>query len=367
MARRASWLAGLVAGLAVVGGARAAGPGRLEQALRRELDLTGRLVEVERAAAAFERAQETLEYAAGVMGHGAREGERRLSAYRVSRSTREAQARRRGRALYKLARGGMLRIVFDDPEGDDRAGVRIARGRTIRWLVRHDLRELDVYRRAEARARLELATAAREAQALGALRMFQDVQAEALRVAEAALAPEVRRAHRARRRAQRRARGKTRAGGHAALLRALRERRRELRGRGLDLLEAGSLRRPVRGRLVGRFGPYQDPVLRVPMERSGVELSARPGTPVRAPAAGKVAYVGELPGFERVVVLDHGGGYLSLVGRLVAIEARPGDDVAAGQVLGRVAPKRSDDGLGPTAYLELRHGDRPIDPTPYLR
>ena len=98
-----------------------------------------------------------------------------------------------------------------------------------------------------------------------------------------------------------------------------------------------------------------------------MELAARPGTPVRAPAAGKVALVGELPGFERVVVLDHGGGYLTLLGRLVAVEVRDGQDVAAGAVLARVAPKRIDDGLGPTAYLELRHGDRPIDPTPYLR
>ncbi|MCA9708633.1 MAG: peptidoglycan DD-metalloendopeptidase family protein, partial [Myxococcales bacterium] len=137
-----------------------------------------------------------------------------------------------------------------------------------------------------------------------------------------------------------------------------------------DLQQAGVeglMIRPVRGALVGRFGAYQDPVLRLPMVRNGVELQARPDEDVRAPAAGRVVMVAELPGFEQVVVIDHGAGQLSMLGRLWKVSVAEGDPIEAGDVLASVAPKAVDDGLGTTAYLELRHGEKPVDPAPRLR
>jgi septal ring factor EnvC (AmiA/AmiB activator) len=88
---------------------------------------------------------------------------------------------------------------------------------------------------------------------------------------------------------------------------------------------------------------------------------------VVAVAAGRVSFVGSLPGFDEVVVLDHGGGYLSLTGRLVAVGVADGQEVEAGTTLGHAAPKTVDDGLGRTIYFEIRHGRRPIDPLPFLR
>ena len=60
--------------------------------------------------------------------------------------------------------------------------------------------------------------------------------------------------------------------------------------------------------------------LNLEMHRNGVELHASHRDRVRAIAPGKVAMVGELPGFDEVVVIDHGGGYLSLTGRLLAVQ-----------------------------------------------
>jgi septal ring factor EnvC (AmiA/AmiB activator) len=125
--------------------------------------------------------------------------------------------------------------------------------------------------------------------------------------------------------------------------------------------------RPVDGRVVGRFGTYDDPLLDVPMHRNGVELSAEPNDQVLALAPGEVVLVGALPGFERIVVIDHGGGYLSLTARLLTISVEQGQEIEAGTVLGRVGPKAVPDGLGTTVYVEIRHGQRPIDPRPYLR
>ena len=103
------------------------------------------------------------------------------------------------------------------------------------------------------------------------------------------------------------------------------------------------------------------------MSRNGIELRATSRSRPKAIAPGLVAFVGELPGFSQVVVLEHGGGYISLTGRLLTVDVEVGNPVQAGDELGKVAPKATDDGLGRTVYLELRHGDRPIDPAPYLR
>jgi septal ring factor EnvC (AmiA/AmiB activator) len=125
--------------------------------------------------------------------------------------------------------------------------------------------------------------------------------------------------------------------------------------------------RPVPGTIIGGFGVTTDPVLRVPVLRNGVELRARRRDEVRAVAAGHVAFAGPLPGLGDVVVIDHGAGWLSLTGRLLVAAVDVGDVVGAGTVLGQPQRPTPNDGLGTTVYLELRHGERPVDPTPLLR
>lgn len=44
-----------------------------------------------------------------------------------------------------------------------------------------------------------------------------------------------------------------------------------------------------------------------------------------------------------------------------------GQEIEGGDLLGRVASKAMDDGLGSTVYIELRHGEKPVDPSAYLK
>ena len=69
---------------------------------------------------------------------------------------------------------------------------------------------------------------------------------------------------------------------------------------------------------------------------AGIDIPARRGTPVRAPAAGIVADVGDyvLPG--RTLVIDHGQGVLSAYFHLDTVVVRRGDVVRSGATLGRV-------------------------------
>lgn len=344
----------------------AAGLEGSEALQRREVEVAREIARVRAVRDAREPASASLAYAAGLLRHAADEALRRVASYGAVAEVRERQTRMRARGLYKLGRGGLARIVFERPGAREPSHAeRIARGRTLRSFVRHDLRELGVYTRARARAAEEVVAAARELQAVHALHMLESLQEGAIAAFERDLEPAVQDLHR-----QRRAAGRRGASARAA------ERRLEalvatelasVTGADHPVFQPGRVDRPISGAIVGGFGATTDPVLRVPVLRNGVELRARRSDEVRAVAAGHVAFVGPLPGLGDVVVVDHGAGWLSLTGRLFVAAVGVGDAVEAGTILGRPQRKTLDDGLGTTVYLELRHGERPVDPTPLLR
>jgi murein DD-endopeptidase MepM/ murein hydrolase activator NlpD len=96
------------------------------------------------------------------------------------------------------------------------------------------------------------------------------------------------------------------------------------------------MRVPTPGRRSSSFGlrrvfngPARSP-------HSGMDIAAATGTPVVAPLAGRVIDVGDYFFNGRTVWLDHGGGLLSMVCHLSAINVDPGDGLEAGQRLGAV-------------------------------
>jgi murein DD-endopeptidase MepM/ murein hydrolase activator NlpD len=116
---------------------------------------------------------------------------------------------------------------------------------------------------------------------------------------------------------------------------------------------------PVPGSVLARFGvaPERDTGALVP--RAGLRLAAGRLAPVKAPAAGRVALVAsEREG--RAVMLDHGAGWMTIVGGLAAVRVAEGEGVAAGQCLGAAAA-----GVGVT--FEVWRGRRPVDPLPLVR
>ncbi|MBX7080960.1 MAG: peptidoglycan DD-metalloendopeptidase family protein [Nannocystaceae bacterium] len=347
--------------------ARALGA-ELVETLQRELGLTRSSAEIHRGLEALDREQSSLQYTAALLDHASGESMRRLSAYAEGTDAREARLRARARALYKLARGGAARLAFGERFGDEGEGAtaqRLAQARSLRELVRHDLHELSSHRRARARARAELLSASRELAALATVGGIYTMQGEVLHHAGAAIDPQVDGAVRSRKLALRRS-NKTSRAANRELIRLVKSNWTELEQlRGLD--GARSLRRPVVGNVVGRFGTHLDRVLAVPVVRNGVELTAAREETVYAMATGRVVMVTELPEYGEAVVIEHGGGQYSLTARLWKIAVAPGDAVEPGTALGHAAPKAIDDGLGQTVYVELRHGERPVDPEPYLR
>lgn len=87
----------------------------------------------------------------------------------------------------------------------------------------------------------------------------------------------------------------------------------------------------------------------------GLSFAATSGQPVRAPATGRVVYAGPYRRYGRILVIDHGGGWTTLLTGLGALAVALDANVEAGQPVGRAAGGRL------PLTVELRRGDRVID------
>jgi murein DD-endopeptidase MepM/ murein hydrolase activator NlpD len=123
----------------------------------------------------------------------------------------------------------------------------------------------------------------------------------------------------------------------------------------------------LEGRFTSGFGPRPNP-RGVPQHHRGVDVAAPLGLPVRAPASGRVTYVGD--GYEgssswgRVVVIDHGAGWSTLYAHLGDTHVSEGDSVGAGTMIADIGLT----GLttGPHVHVEVHHDGVPVDPALHL-
>ena len=134
---------------------------------------------------------------------------------------------------------------------------------------------------------------------------------------------------------------------------------------GLDALR-GRLPWPLadRGRIAGAYGEVVNPRHGTRTPRHGLVLEAPEGTPIRAIAEGRVEFVDWFKGFGRCLVIDHGGGWMSVSAHASAFTVGPGDDVVAGQVVGAVGDTGSLD--GPRLYFQMSRGSEPVNPIEWL-
>ena len=122
----------------------------------------------------------------------------------------------------------------------------------------------------------------------------------------------------------------------------------------------GSLDLPIQGRVLSKFGQVLDPESQLHVFKKGIDIEARAGSAVRAVAPAKVAYSGELPGYGKVLILDHGGHYYSLCGHLGSTSRTTGQEVAAGDVLGDSSPD------GAPVYFEIRSRNIAVNPLQWV-
>ena len=125
----------------------------------------------------------------------------------------------------------------------------------------------------------------------------------------------------------------------------------------------GKLPWPVQsGRVLARFG---QPRAGGSLKWQGMLIGTERGARVRAPFAGRVVYGDWLPGMGLMIVIDHGGGYMSLYGHNDELFRKVGETVAAGDAIGSVGDSGGHN--QPALYFEVRRGRTPVNPEIWLQ
>lgn len=121
---------------------------------------------------------------------------------------------------------------------------------------------------------------------------------------------------------------------------------------------------PVDGFLTSRFGLRISPFTEKISMHTGIDISARPDTPVVAPAGGRVAYEGSDSGLGKTIRIDHGYGLQSIYGHLSKINVKIGQRVKRGNIIGFVG----NTGLstGPHLHYEVIQNARHVNPMRYI-
>lgn len=124
----------------------------------------------------------------------------------------------------------------------------------------------------------------------------------------------------------------------------------------------GNLSWPVSdGRISRPFGPQPHPTLRdVTVPNNGVDIHAGAGADVKAVYEGKVVGVQFVPGYQNMVILQH-GAYYTVYSNIASLLVNRDDQVSAGQVIGRLGQEdlhfevwREKQRLNPAQWLGKR-------------
>ncbi|WP_404935536.1 peptidoglycan DD-metalloendopeptidase family protein [Paraburkholderia sp. DHOC27] len=99
-------------------------------------------------------------------------------------------------------------------------------------------------------------------------------------------------------------------------------------------------------------------------ETRGIEISGKPGDPVRAAADGRVMYAGTgLNEYGSLIIVQHNKDFLTAYSHNRRLLVKTGDIVRQGQ---EIAEMGNENNSRVSVMFELRHDGKPIDPMPFL-
>jgi murein DD-endopeptidase MepM/ murein hydrolase activator NlpD len=118
-------------------------------------------------------------------------------------------------------------------------------------------------------------------------------------------------------------------------------------------------------RVSSGFGPRTHPVTgEYQSLHSGLDFPAPEGTPVYSLSSGTVSTVASDPISGNNVKIDHGQMFATGYLHLSEILVKPGQDVAAGTMIGRVG--KTGRVTGPHLHFVVYRLGKPVDPMPYI-
>ena len=123
----------------------------------------------------------------------------------------------------------------------------------------------------------------------------------------------------------------------------------------------GKLRLPIRGELVNRFGARRS---EGGPQWKGLFIRAVSGQDVRVVATGRVVFAEWMRGFGNLLIVDHGGGYLTIYGNNESVLKAVGEEVRTGDVVATAGATGGSQESG--LYFEIRRQGKPFDPLKWV-
>lgn len=125
----------------------------------------------------------------------------------------------------------------------------------------------------------------------------------------------------------------------------------------------GPITSPTSGKILRRYGERS----RRGQTERGITFATRPGAQIIAPHDGQVVFAGPFEGYGQILIIEHDGGYHTLLAGLARLDATLGQWVLTGEPVGAMG-QGTIDLLGGVQglYLELRRKGRPINPQRWI-
>lgn len=127
---------------------------------------------------------------------------------------------------------------------------------------------------------------------------------------------------------------------------------------------SGKFIMPTSGRLSSNFGYRIHPVYKYKKFHSGIDIAAPNGTAIKAAASGRILFSGRKGGYGNTVIIDHGGGLMTLYAHCSSTYVSEGQTVNQGARIAAVGST----GLstGNHLHFEVRVSGNPVNPMNYL-
>jgi len=132
-----------------------------------------------------------------------------------------------------------------------------------------------------------------------------------------------------------------------------------------DLYMATPMGWPAKGWLSSKYGYRVHPTKKVRDFHTGLDVSARPSTPIHATADGIVSFSGRSGANGNLVAVEHGFGYTTYYAHNKKNLVKEGDIVKRGDVIALLGSTGRS--TGPHLHYEVWKGDKDVNPMPYVK